>query len=205
MRCFTFWSVCLLVLAACSDDNSSATGDGGSSSPTCLPAFGSAQACGGTLSGTYRYLSACTTTAALADIQTICTSATVNNVVSIPSGSLSFSGGNYALNVTTTISGKATFPKSCLVTKLGCAPIATAYNNLVKSGTAACTDKGTACECEVSYPLRVNSNGKLTTGNGIAKLGLGIQYYYCVSGNVLRYKGVPGRVADDKVSYVLTR
>ena len=82
----------------------------------------------------------------------------------------------------------------------------TAIKSAIAGSTATCSGSSD-CSCKVTFTVIDSKQGKLSTSGGIATLGTGEQYYYCVKGgNVLNYHGVPNLAGgDDDVTYVLQK
>lgn len=201
----TLMCVVLLALGACSDDGGNGGGDGGGGNTTCKADFGQADACGGDFSGSWKYVKACVSPSVIDQLKTVCAGVTASNVAAASTtGSLSLTSGAYNLNVTVDVTvSDLKVPASCAVG--GCTLAETAVKTALPGSTASCS--GTSdCTCSVSFPYTTTKQGKLTTSNGIATLGTGEKYYYCVQGNVLKYHGVSGQAGgDDAITYVLQK
>lgn len=192
----------LLLAAGCGDDQNDPPPGG---SLTCDPNFGQAQACGGPLSGTFTYRTACTSPAVFEGVRKLCGAATFSNIKSAPSGTLGFSGSSYALDINTTVSADVLIPRSCTLLIGDCDGLKRTVETLLKGSTMSCTQSGADCDCDLSYPLRAKSSGPVTTASGLATLSSRFKYYYCLKGDTLTYTNAPGSAGDDQLVYVLTR
>jgi hypothetical protein len=193
----------LTLFVACGDDGGGGGGGGGDTS--CDPSFGQSQACGGALSGTWNYKSGCIADSFWDDARKACSSLAASNTATTTSGTLTFTGANYALSVQAVITGTLTLPATCVTAIGGCSGIPTALKTYYSSSTATCTASGSNCSCQVSVPFNKTDSGTFTTSGGIATLSGGEIYYYCIQGSVARYRGTTAYTADNDITYVLTQ
>jgi hypothetical protein len=197
-----------LALVACSDDGGNGGGGdgGGGGDTTCKADFGQSDACGGDFSGSWKYVKACVSPSVIDPLKSVCAGLTANTVAAASTtGSLSLTSGDYNLNVTVNVTvDDLKVPASCVVG--GCSMVEAAIKAAQSGSTATCSGT-TDCTCQITFPYTTSKQGKLTTANGIATLGTGEQYYYCVkSGGVLNYHGVAGQAGgDDAITYVLQK
>lgn len=219
--------VCVLALlcgaAACSDsgetqdagaghDGPGAVGDGaqlptpdGGAAPACDPGFGAAQACGGTLEGTWQYVDGCVPKETLDAIKKVCKGAQVGNVTSSASGSLSFTKSTYNLDANLLLTADYSITKVCAAVVGGCAKAATGVQLLVPGSKVSCTNSSAGCDCKISMTWSTRWLGAFSTAGNQVELKSGQRYHYCVKGTVLRYRGVAANTTDNVVTYVLTR
>lgn len=178
----------------------------------CDPSFGQADACGGNLVGKWKYTSGCVADSAYEPLKTNCPGVQISNVaVSFTAASaLTFYANGGLIQVFNgNITGKALFPQTCV--KVGCnalqGVLALAVGLKNPGSTVTCTAAAAgACDCDFNIKL-VNFGGAKYTisGNEVTVTGAGGNqwtYYYCVSGNELRYRGTDQN-DDHHVTYVL--
>jgi hypothetical protein len=185
--------------------------EGGSGDTTCLPGMGASDACGGNLAGAWKYKSACTNTDVLALVKAYCAAATATTPVFAASGTLDISGTTSVLAfnraLTLTASSTVSVPTSCTLSA-PCSTVSTAITAVLPTGSSAtCSASSSGCSCAITVDLSLGGTGTLTSSGGIATVTLSAgtsQYYYCVNGNVLKYKGLASNATDKDFCYVLT-
>lgn len=229
-RRITFISVvtaaAMLAALACSDDNISKDAgdssvsdgpvsgqDGPVSGPdskatgdtTCDPTFGQAQACGGDLEGKWTYVKGCVPKDTFDGIKKVCPGAVVSNESSSSAGTLTFTKTTYVLDASVLVTTDFTLTAGCAALVKGCAKAASTIQLLVPNSKVNCSDASSGCDCKITLTYTSKWLGKYSVANGINKLKTGQEYYYCVKGDVLRYRGVSANLSDKTVTYVLTR
>jgi hypothetical protein len=153
-------------------------------SDTC-PSFA---ACGGTLDGTWDYEKGC-----LGDlfktVRQACPQLDTTGLKANVKGSIYFlAAGALERDVTSSVSGKITFPESCATT-LGqtCDSVEALFKTDFPN--IDCTKVSTNCDCTAS---RTETNTAATTytvtGNSV-KTADGDEYDFCVAGSALTYSG----------------
>jgi hypothetical protein len=165
-------------------------------------------ACGGTLAGSYLYKEACASAEIVAPLSAFCAGATASNVKAVnKGGTLSFTGASYALASNTEVAYDLAIPASCGV--LSCqAAGAAASSALGAKGasnvTVTCSGGLSGCTCKVGYTIVLSKSGAFTSAGGVATLATGEQYWYCVKGGGLLYKG-KANTLDVGIAYALSR
>jgi hypothetical protein len=183
-------------------------GDGGL---TCDPTFGQADACGGNLVGKWSYTTGCVADSAYDALKDNCPGVQISNVaISFTAASaITFYANGGLLQVFNgNITGKALFPQSCV--KLGCNALQGVLKLAVglknPGSDVTCVAAGTGCDCDFNLKLVNFGGAKYTVSGGeVTVTGAGggqWTYYYCVSGNELRYRGTDQN-DDHHVTYVL--
>lgn len=201
------------VFAACgSDSNNSGGTDGGTNNnpdattggedatvadtgdnmpPSCDPNFGAAPGCGNDMTGSWTYRSACGSTAIEDGVRQACAQATFEATSHVVTGTLDVTAGGYMLNSTDQAVINAMIPAACAAPLGGCMGVQTAINTQLNQPTT-CTQAGADCRCTTNATIGAQEMGTLNTNAGTVTTmpstgGMGT-YYYCVEGNVLRYR-----------------
>lgn len=200
----------LALLAACGDDSAASddddcdcrAGEVDDTTVDCNPTFGTSDACGGELSGSWQYRRACTDFDAEAALRDACPGARVTRTQPGVSGSLSFVSALWQHSGGWSHTVDATLPALCAAAVGGCDSIPTILRDNGAS-EASCSGAG-ECACSVTWTGRHTAAGLVSTDDGIATLPSGERYPYCVDGDTLTYREIrpDGEIG---VTFTLTR
>jgi hypothetical protein len=172
--------------------------------------MGAGDACGGNAIGNWKYKGACTSVDLFATLKVLCPLATATSPVYNIGGTLDISGSIPVMSFTRALSFTASsnllIPNSCVPT--GCSALSAIILGFIPSGsTATCSSSSAGCSCSVVANYGLAGSGTVTAVGGVASVTMGTStydYYYCVNGNQLIYKGVPATSSDNTFCYVLT-
>lgn len=228
----------VLLLAACSDDDTGQSSDAGSTaydtggatydtggtpadtgSPpkdtgapaTCGAEFTPKQACGGSLTGTWKYVAGCVEPSTWSELKKNCAGFTATKVkfaIDPKFNALTFTpGGKFTRAIKGTITGTGHFPATCA--KLGCKVLEGVIKLAAPLATVTCAKAGAGgCSCTLSVPLaHVGAGSYTVTGSDVTVTGGGktLPYYFCVKGKQLRYRGTSANTDDRHVTFMLTK
>jgi hypothetical protein len=174
---------------------------------TCNPSFGQANACGGDPRGNWNYGVGCTDADIYGQIAALCPLITVANQVVSSAGTVELTGtataGQFTRDVRSQISADVTVPLAC---GFSCAMIELAINSQ-QNFDATCPASGTNCACVITRTLTTNDIGTWDVSGGILNVNNGArddEFYYCVSGGDMIYRGTANNTRDHDFVYLLT-
>lgn len=196
-------------LASARDLASGGGGDLAAVTPTCEPAFGAAQACGGSVLGAWSYRAGCSDQDLFAEARALCPALAVANQTIAASGTLTFASTTFDRVGTASVSADLTVPASCAAAAGGCAGVKSAIESSRAGTTATCSAAAAgACACATTVPIGSNDSGpyvvvgsQITTDPGTASAR---SFHLCAQPGSLVYRGMNAD-ADGKVTFVLTR
>lgn len=218
----------LLCLAACSDDPTGPAGtsdggrladsgvsdgglaDGGPTPvPTCRPAFGMAEACGGDLVGTWTYRAGCSDDVDLGGITAQCPALMAREVARTSMGTLTVNADRtFVRDARGSASYEMDVPGACAMAVGGCAGFATAAGAALGSAVT-CTADGTDCDCTATVPYTVDDRGTYTVAGGVVTIvasgGGTSSYHFCARDGALEYRRVTGAGEPKDAVFVATK
>ncbi len=115
--------------------------------------------------------------------------------------------GSLARMQSTTQTGDLFLPTNCLPAGVTCTTLSFFIPTVVPGATGTCAAGTNGCDCAVTVNTVENSSGTWSTQNGVITTISGIdtrQYWYCVQGGALQYRGLPNNPTDNEITYVLT-
>lgn len=184
--------------------------DAGPIGPTCNPTFGAGDACGGDPVGTWNYTAACVDPIVFATAQQLCPFITSVQLSNTATGTLTLNEDlSFSRTATATFIYDVFVPAVCAQQIGGCPGVAGYIESNITATrrTANCsTQRNSDCNCTVLVEQVSNDSGTYTvdSANGII-VANALEYYYCVSGDDMLYKGTTNNNLDRLISNVLSR
>lgn len=169
----------------------------------CSPDFGGDDACGGELSGTWRYVRACSDFDFEAALQQLCPTATVDAARIGVDGSLNFASAFWNNTADWRIDLQVSVPASCAALVQGCGGVRAFMRDNLGVESASCTGSSD-CSCEATYVGTHAASGAVTTDGGVASVVAAGEYWYCNAGETLTYQEIVPD-GDVRITFVLTR
>ena len=178
--------------------------------PKCIPGLAQKDACGGNLVGSWKYKAGCISPSSFDDFKKACPGAKISNTGYAMDSGLHSLVMKSDKSFTRAVKGKATakvlVPASCAI--LGCAAVVTAAKLVLPTANITCKASAGGCDCDVILPVVTLDQGtyKVNGGKVTATVnGKNYDYYFCVKGGALLYRGTETNPIDRVVSYVLTK
>ncbi|MBI4822333.1 MAG: hypothetical protein HY791_39095 [Deltaproteobacteria bacterium] len=173
------------------------TPDAGFEPRLCDPSFGADQACGGDISGVWRYLEGCGESSIEQVVLDLCNDVDIRSAeLTGGTGSLAVEGARFTLEVEGRGQSVVNLGPSC--NPIGCGAtqfvITTAADRANIEASAVCADDGSSgCDCELETPFELTTTGTISVSNGIATVQTSRgeeRFYYCAKDDRLTMKAV---------------
>lgn len=154
--------------------------DAGGPPMICNPTFGmTPPTCGGTPTGSWNFTEACGQTLLEQQFLGQCPLATLSNRTRTATGTLSFQGTGYTLNLVDRFSIDADIPAVCALAVGGCSAIPGVLTSFGATGTCTMGSTGN-CLCSVSAVLNQMETGTFTVSGGVLTAGSRV-YDHCLT------------------------
>ena len=159
-------------------------------------------ACGGDLTGTWRYDGVCVTHAEVeAELQGACPTASFISGTGSIDGTVSFDGTNVMRDSTTTLSLVANIPMACTM-GLACSLVDGVIMGMTMVDSVTCVDAamGTGCDCTITDTETISENDPYTvTGTFFENTTTTRRWDYCVDGMDLTVREITAGDGDDPI------
>lgn len=160
--------------AGASDGGATDAGAG----PSCDPTFGAAgMTCGGTPSGIWNFREACGPSPVESMFTALCPAASISMRTRTATGTLSFTGTNFSLDLRETLSAQAQIPSICVIA--GCAGVQATLQNAGATATCMPSTIG-GCVCDVTTSFTETESGTFTVSGGTLTTG-SLTFNHCLS------------------------
>lgn len=183
--------------------------------PTCKPAFGASDACGGSVAGTWSYHAGCVDPKNINGYSTLlstCAGATLKSAsFALGSGAnvlVLKADKTFSRALKGTVSGGFILPTACISAVGSCKSLEGLIKTILGFGTSQCKTIAAGCDCDFTILVDQQEQGSYSTSGGSATLtsaGKSYSYNYCAKSGALQYRGADTNKDDRLVSYVLTR
>lgn len=127
--------------------------------------------CGGSLVGSWRFVSICLDEASISGVSdqilSACPGAAITNVATSHAGSIAFTASDYTATATTTLSFTLTLPVSCVGGTVRCADIGDQLATDTSVASASCSGS-TVCTCALANtPVITDASGTYLTSGAV--------------------------------------
>ncbi len=187
-----------------------APSDAGTVVPACIPAMSANDACGGDPVGNWTYVDACVDPAVFAEARDACPSIGINQLSASEVGTISLQANlTFNRNTTASFVYDVTVPLLCSFFIGNCNDVEDYIEASIPAtnSVATCSNRpGGGCGCNVLVEQISIDSGTYTVDSPNGRIvANGQEYYYCVMGDALLYKGTAANQVDGLISHVLVR
>lgn len=183
--------------------------------PKCKPGFGTGDACGGDVTGTWSYHSGCVDPKNINGYSTLlssCAGATLKTasfVLGTGANVLVLKADkSFSRALKGSVSGGFILPKACMAAVGSCQTLTSLIKSILGMSTVQCKSASGGCDCDFTITVDKQEQGSYSTSGSSATLvtaGKSYVYNYCSKNGALQYRGADTNKDDQLVSLVLVR